>query len=206
MSALIQGIGIGLLLSILVGPIIFLLIQTGIERGFRAGIAAASGIWISDLIYMLLVLLSLDAIRRVTQTENFELYLGTFGGILLILFGLGMILSKPKASFKTKTSSRSYLGLFIKGFSINTFNPFTIFFWISIISTTVVKNDWTSADTYAFLGGIILTIMATDSGKVIAAKYVRKWLTPHHIVLARRVSGSALLIFGVVLIGRVVFT
>ena len=52
MDALGSGILLGLTLSILTGPILFTIIQTSIEEGFRAGITVASGIWISDLLFI----------------------------------------------------------------------------------------------------------------------------------------------------------
>lgn len=42
MTTLLEGVKIGLLLSILAGPLLFALLQAGIERGARGGLASHS--------------------------------------------------------------------------------------------------------------------------------------------------------------------
>ena len=53
---IIEGVFLGLGLCFLLGPIFIVLIQASIERGARAGLIAASGIWLSDILIVYLVL------------------------------------------------------------------------------------------------------------------------------------------------------
>ena len=87
MDLLIKGIFLGLTLSILVGPIIFALLQTAIERGFRAGMMVGLGVWVSDLMYISIAYFGVSYIVAITEYEGFEEILGTIGGFTLI--GLG---------------------------------------------------------------------------------------------------------------------
>jgi threonine/homoserine/homoserine lactone efflux protein len=50
---ILDGIILGLTLTILLGPIFVALTQTGIQHGIRAGVAVGSGIWISDLLVII---------------------------------------------------------------------------------------------------------------------------------------------------------
>jgi len=72
MHPLLNGLFFGLTLTILLGPIFFALIQTGVERGFRAGVVLGSGIWISDIIFIIAVYLGVSRIVAVTEIEGFE--------------------------------------------------------------------------------------------------------------------------------------
>lgn len=92
---LIKGIFLGLTLSILVRPIIFALLQTAIERGFRAGAMVGFGVWVSDIMYILLAYFGVSYIVTITKYEGFEEILGTIGGLVLIGFGLSTLFSKP---------------------------------------------------------------------------------------------------------------
>lgn len=203
MNPLLNGIYWGLFLTILVGPIIFALIQAGVERGFRAGAMIGLGIWLSDIMYILLAYFGVYYLTKATEWQGFELTLGIAGGITLIILGIVTILGKPPKMDKKERVSGGYLSLWVKGFLINTLNPFTVFFWV-MITTTIVADKY--ADGHGagwFFGGILGTVILTDCLKILMAKGLRRWLNRKHILLVRRISGIALIVFGIVLMVRV---
>ena len=204
MEALLNGIKYGLFLTILVGPLVFALIQTGVERGFRAGTMIGFGIWISDLLFILAVYYGFSHVKTITEWEHFELVVGTIGGLILIITGIFTFVSKTPDITKNKKITGTYLTLWIKGFIINTLNPFTVFFWVLVMTTVVADNSYSPQQSLFYFGGILGTIMLTDSLKVLLAKRLRYYLEIHHLIWVRRVTGVALFIFGVVLIGRVI--
>src|ERR1700686_381443 len=51
-EAVISGIGFGLVLTFLTGPVFFALIKTSIEKGFQAGVALALGVVSSDMVFV----------------------------------------------------------------------------------------------------------------------------------------------------------
>ena len=195
---------LGLLLTIMVGPILFALIQAGIERGFRAGAMIGLGIWISDLIFILFAYFGISYLLNILEWNGFELTLGIAGGFVLIITGILTILRKPPEIGKPAGISESYFALWMKGFLINTINPFTVFFWATVMTTIVAKDNLDGQSATFFFGGILGTIIITDSLKVILAKAIRRWLKPKHILWTRRISGIALIVFGVVLMIRVI--
>ena len=209
MHPFINGLFFGLTLTVLLGPIFFALIQAGLERGFRAGLAMGIGIWVSDILFIVAVYKGVSHIVAITQIEGFELWVGIAGGIILLLIGLLTLLSKPpkmeiiKQSKKKQTAS--YLVLWVKGFLINTINPFTFFFWISVMTAVVLKNEYSFQESGQFFTGIILVIVFTDLLKVYLAKFISSKLKPIHILWMRRVSGGALVAFGIILIVRVLW-
>lgn len=130
MQLIFKGIQAGLVLALLLGPIFFALIQTGVERGIRAGVVLGLGVWVSDFIYIASVYAGLNYITQWTQSERFMLCLGIAGGIILISIGIGTLLSKPPdwGQKMIVSTQASYLSLWVKGFLVNTINPFTVFF------------------------------------------------------------------------------
>ncbi|MEM8906244.1 MAG: LysE family transporter [Bacteroidota bacterium] len=208
MHPFIEGLYFGLILCFLLGPIFFALLQAGIEQGLRAGLMVGLGVWVSDFLFIVAVYWGVSYIIAITEWEGFELTLGLIGGIILILFGLGTILSPPPNIQTTSSASKtslSYIALWIKGFLINTINPFTFFFWISVMSAVVVKDGLQSDDAFSFFVGILLMIVLTDVLKVYLAKRIRQHLRQIHVLWIRRFTGVALLVFGLVLIVRVVW-
>lgn len=204
--ALLKGIVLGLSLSILVGPLVFALIQSTLERGLTAGLMVGLGIWISDLLFITVSWWGVNWVIRVSSWPGFETSLSIAGGIILLGIGAGLIF-RPAGSHDRKTVllglRSSLFGEVLKGFLVNTVNPFTIFFWISVMTVMVRENELDQAGTGLFVGGIMGTIVLTDSLKVLFARKVRHWLSPRHIFLFRRISGLILTGFGLFLLFRV---
>lgn len=208
MNLIFDGIKLGLILAILVGPIFFALIQAGVEQGIRAGTMVGLGIWISDLIFIFSAYFGVSYITRLAEGPAFALYLGIAGSITLTFFGLGALVTAPKIGanpYWTKTTFRSssYFSLWIKGFLINTINPFTFFFWIGVTTTMAVDGGLDIGEATLFFGAIFGTIVLTDFSKVVLAKRIRQVLQPVHLLWLRRISGGALIVFAVVLLVRV---
>lgn len=207
MDMLLGGIKVGLILSFMIGPIFFALVQTSVEEGFRAGAMVALGIWVSDTSYVLAVYYGVSYLAEVIKAPSFSLILGIGGSIILACFGLASLLTIPKGlltnTMPTYQRSSSYLSLFTKGFLINSVNPFTVFFWTSVMSSVVIKDGFDGIQASWFFGGILGTIVVTDLLKVVLAKKIRYSLRPIHLLWFRRISGSALIVFGVVLLIRV---
>ncbi len=207
MDMLFGGIKVGLILSFMIGPIFFALVQTSVEEGFRAGAMVALGIWVSDTSFVLAVYYGVSYLAEIVKAPSFSLILGIAGSILLACFGLATLLTIPKGLLSNTLPeykrSSSYLSLFIKGFLINTINPFTVFFWTSLMGTVVVKDGFDGQQASWFFGAVLGTIVTTDLLKVILAKKIRYSLRPVHLLWLRRISGGALIVFGVVLLFRV---
>ncbi|HFA50344.1 MAG TPA: LysE family translocator [Bacteroidetes bacterium] len=206
MELLWDGIKFGLALSILVGPLLFALIQTSIEEGFRAGWMLGLGIWVSDLLFVAVTYFAISLVAAITKWDGLEMTLGIVGGIILILFGTGSLLSRPPAIKNMKNKAirhHSYLSLWLKGFLLNTLNPFTFFFWIGVSGLVFTNQEPTDADALYFYGGLIGTLVVTDSTKAALAKAIRRWLKPHYILWLRRIVGAVFIVFGIVLLVRV---
>jgi threonine/homoserine/homoserine lactone efflux protein len=207
MDLLLQGIGLGLALSLLAGPILFTLIQTSLDQGVRSGLTVASGIWISDILYITTIFLAFSFLDRIAKMPDFEFFFGLIGGVILIAIGIGMIMStvveEKIKEVKSTTRAKSALKNWMKGFLINTVNPFTVFFWIGIVSTTLGVSEFTFAQIAPFFLGLMITVMVGDIVKVFLASRIRKVLTKRTILVLRKISGSALILFGVILIARV---
>ena len=95
MHPFLNGVFFGLALAVLLGPIFFALIQAGLERGFRAGLAIGIGIWVSDFLFIFAVYHSVSRIVAITEIDGFELWTGVAGGIILMAICTMTLLSPP---------------------------------------------------------------------------------------------------------------
>jgi threonine/homoserine/homoserine lactone efflux protein len=205
MELLWDGIKFGVALSILVGPLLFALVQTSIEEGFRAGLMVALGIWTSDFMFVMATYSGISYIARLTSWSGFEFTLGIIGGLILFIFGMVALVLKPpamKTHQKKAVRHTSFIALWFRGFIINTFNPFTLFFWLGISSMLFTKKELLPSEARLFYSGMLGVVFLTDIAKIALAKAIRRWLKPEFILWSRRVAGVVLCVFGVALILR----
>lgn len=204
-----QGVIWGISLSFMVGPLLFSIIEAGIVHGFRAGLAVALGIWVSDILYVGLVVSGMDALAQMTALPGFKMWSGVAGACLLLAFGIGTWLKAGKKMKRIETDladpgkSYSLPSYVLRGFLLNTVNPFTVFFWLSIAGAVIIPNGWDSAETLVFFAGMLGTLVVTDTLKAYGAREIRRFLTPQHTFWVQRGIGALLLIFGLVLLLRV---
>jgi len=142
MQYIIDGIYLGLALAILLGPIFIVLMQSTLEHGTKAGLTAASGIWVSDIIIVSLTLMFIKRIDSIVQHPSFIFWMGLIGGIVLIGVGVANVIKKSHLDLDTRqVTSSSWVGFWTKGFLVNTVNPFTFIFWLSTITSYVANTE-----------------------------------------------------------------
>lgn len=206
MHALYEGIILGLSLAFIFGfgPAFFALVQTALHRGFWAGVLLAFGIFLNDLIIVVLGLLG--SVNVIKGSENYQL-MGIIGGILLIIFGIVTITRKrlntsPEENNNGDPHSLVYVG---KGFVLNLLNPFVWIFWLTVIVSATASYK---ADTFSlmlFFSGTLGVVLITDILKVFMASKLSAFVTDKFLILVNKLAGVALVLFGLFLVLRGVF-
>lgn len=199
-QALLEGISMGLLLSAMIGPVFFTLIQSSLEKGFRYAAMVALGIQTSDALY---VLLTFFGVKFLAEATYFESVLGYVGGAILIGFGISYLVkrqpAKPEAKVEEVRRAKKR-SAFLKGFSINGINPFVLLFWISIASLVHLKSEFDKTDIWSYYLGILLTVFAIDLLKAYIAKKLAQFVTPKFMFWLNKAVGVAMIGFGIRLI------
>lgn len=195
----------GFALALSVGPIIFIIIKHSLNNGHKAGFSFVFGVWVSDI---LLVVLSNTLSAAVSLLDTHEKIVGTLGGLFLLSMGVYFAFfkkikmqdpEKADARFRKRDMAR----LFASGFAINTLNPSVIFFWL--VNATLVAGNHTIRERIIIFSLCLLINMSADVGKVMMAGKLRNKLNYHTLKVVNKISGSLLILFGVVLACDVLF-
>jgi threonine/homoserine/homoserine lactone efflux protein len=210
MQFFLQAIGIGFLLSVMVGPVFFVLLETSITKGIRAALALDIGVFISDVLYIMFALSFVDQITSINSGEN-KLIFGFIGGSIFIIYGTFYFFKKSKmvdltleaenTSKEVAAAPKDYLLLGLKGFILNIANPAVIFYWLSILSLAAqsVPDNTKNPNTWIllFLSILLGTYFGFDILKVFAAKRLRTLVNQNLLNALNILIGLIFLLTGI---------
>lgn len=205
-EAVIKGFGLGLILALSVGPVIFTILKQSLNNGHRGGFSFVAGVWLSDVF---LVVLSNTFTELVNQLLEFKGLIGYIGSAFLIALGIYYAFFKKvklnidDAGNLIKFSRSDFARVFLSGFFINTLNPSVMAFWlINATAFAPTHTLWQRVIIFSVCLG--LNIIA-DVIKVLMAGKIRQKLTPHNISIINKISGTILVVFGLALLYGVIF-
>jgi len=204
LTIIIKGIGLGMALAFLLGPVFFLLLQTSIKKGWLPAVFTALGVSVSDAVY---VILTYAGLAQYSGNLYLIKIMGTLGGLLLIGFGLYSLFKKVQVVMTQDLalSRKDRLKYFLKGFTVNFINPAVLFFWIGAVSMTSLELKYNTQDVAIFFGSTVATVFVTDLVKIYLADKLSLWLNDRILLWLNRISGIALLLFGMKLLLEKVF-
>ena len=203
----IKGIVTGFILSIMIGPVFFVLLETSIRKGARAALALDLGVLLSDLVYILIAYVFYSEVAALNSGEKSGL-LKIIGGSLFMLFAFITFFKKVKeikvdAVGKIVQKPSDYVMLSLKGFLLNLANPMVIFYWFSVM-TLAEKNtnapDNQEGSIFFFILVLLITFFSFDLLKIFGAKKLRPLVTHKVLVTLNRLIGIVFFGFGIFLI------
>ena len=205
-EAVLKGLALGFILALSVGPIIFTIIKQSLNNGHRGGLCFVAGVWLSDII---LVLLSNKFTELVAELLEYKKAIAYSGSAFLTAMGVFFVFFK-KVHLNTDAAGntlpfrkRDIAKIFASGFLINTLNPGVILFWLG--NATVLSLTHTLKQRIVIFLVCLLVNMAADVGKVMMAGKLRKRLTLHNLSIINKISGTILIGFGLALLWGVIF-
>ncbi|MCO5724192.1 LysE family translocator [Robiginitalea marina] len=193
------AIPLGFLLSFMVGPVFFVLLETSATKGFRAGLVLDLGVILADIFFLIIAYFS--SYQLLENLSN-QPGLYVFGGVILLVYGLTTIF---RSDFKEKkprivTRGSDYLGLFVKGFLLNFINIGVLVFWLGVIIIVGPSLENEPNRLITFFSAMLGAYLATDIVKILLAKQLKRKLTRKRIYQIKKVLGIILALCGVVLI------
>ena len=191
LELILKAIGLGLLLSIFVGPVFFLLLEASTRFGAKEACQVVAGALLSDVIYILLTYIFID---KLLSFELHEHILKIAGGIIFLIIGIIYFVKKPEVKTRDEKHSPNF---FLKSFLINSLNPSVFFFWFGAISYGITSFTFLSPFYVLlyFLIALLITLLV-DGLKIYFALYIAKIINPRLLVRINKVIGLALFIVG----------
>ncbi|WP_370390302.1 LysE family translocator [uncultured Winogradskyella sp.] len=205
---ILTAIPFGIILAFTIGPVFFVLLETGATKGFKSAVIFDLGVIFADIIFILLAFYSTNKlIDKIKDDPNFLI----FGGVLLVVYGVISFIKTSKSfrsivrdHHRVKLPKKHYGKLFVKGFLLNFINIGVLLGWLGFI---VIGTSLTSSEngTLIFIGTMLVTYFVTDLIKIAAAKRLKSKLTPRRIFKTKKIIALVILGFGILLLSQGLF-
>jgi threonine/homoserine/homoserine lactone efflux protein len=204
-EAITTGVLLGCVLSLLIGPVFFMLLNTSIRKGFVPAAYLAVGVMLSDAFLVMIAYFGSTTLKLLQNHQN---WVGLAGGIVLMIFGMVNILKKPVVvaqDLELPDDSKSLLIDTGKGFMMNILNPFVLLFWLGVSGTVATKEHASLSYSLFFFGSALVTILTTDLLKAWLASSLKNIIRPNFLLWLNRISGAGLIIYGCIMLVRLFY-
>ena len=204
LSLIYQAIVIILLLTFSFGPAFFALINTGIKFGYKTGSFLAAGVVLSDFFLCLLVCVLVHfGMANLLHSEKAQTFFAIIGGIILIVFGAFFFKKIPVKTddvIDIENQLPSPKLMLLKGFFLNLFNPTVWLLWLANVTAISKTLDYSMFKMVVFFSIVLGAVLFVELFKVKLAGKIKNYLTNKIMTIVNYITGSALNIFGLILI------
>lgn len=202
---ILTAIPLGILLSFLIGPVFFVLLETSVTKGFRAALVFDLGVILADIIF---ILVAYGSSYRLILSIKDDPLVFIIGGLLMSGYGLFSFIQLRKEGRKqqedvtTEIIKKNYGNLFIKGFLLNFINVGVLLFWFLVLISVGPKLEMDISRITTFFGAVIGAYLIVDIAKILAAKQLKNKLTGKNILKVKKVVSILLIVFGFIIMSQ----
>ena len=203
-----NGIVFGIIISFMLGPAFFILLETSIKKGFKAAVFLDLGILLSDAIYLLAAFFFSYKINIWLTTNSFVKYIA---GSVFITLGITFIYKNLLQIKKTNVAARDVkeieavktniiiypFQLIIKGLGLNAINPGVLIFWIAASTYATKELNLGDLQLISFFGITLLTMFMVDILKIYFSSRLKEKLNNKVLSIIGMLIGCLMVFFGV---------
>ena len=207
MAIIQNGIVFGIIISFMLGPAFFILLETSIKKGFKAAIFLDLGILLSDAIYLLAAFFVAEKINIWLTTNSFVKYIA---GSVFITLGITFVYKNLIQIKKTNVAARDVkeieavktniiiypFQLIIKGLGLNAINPGVLIFWIAASTYATKELNLGDLQLISFFGITLLTMFMIDILKIYFSSRLKKKLNNKVLSIIGMLIGCLMVFFG----------
>jgi threonine/homoserine/homoserine lactone efflux protein len=190
----LRALVIGFTIAATVGPISLLTIRRTIEHGWIYGLASGLGVATADATYAAIAAFGLTAITSLLVSGRVAL--GLVGGLIIIAIGLQTMLSRPGEIARDRERP-GLVGACLSIYGLTMTNPLTILVFAGVFAGLgfgigASLADATEITIAVWIGSAIWWLLLTG-----VVGWLRDRLSPTAYLWINRISGAALVTFGV---------
>jgi threonine/homoserine/homoserine lactone efflux protein len=195
-STVLEGLLFGFVLSINIGPVFFLLIETSIKHGVKNAFIMNAGVITSDVLWIFLLYMGVDNYLESFFHSSSSQFIG---GIIFIIFGIGGLFFVKNGN-KVQTLGRQRGLLYTKGFVLNMLNPSVAIFWLATIAFMIKSLNNDRTQLMFFFLSVFCIVIFIDAFKFIMARKLKKFFNERRQNRLSKITNIIMVMFGMYLI------
>jgi threonine/homoserine/homoserine lactone efflux protein len=196
---LLEGIAVGFVGAMPIGPIGILCIRRALTFGRKQGIITGLGGATADIVYVTIALFGVKLIADFVALEQYSIRL--CGGIAVLVIGIFVMRSRPTSRLITNNMFE-HTRLFASTFLLALTNPVPLLGFAAMLSAIGIKH--VAEDSLArilFVAGVFFGSLIWFSMLANVANAMRHTMTDQKISIINKVAGLILIVLGLVAAG-----
>lgn len=193
LSLYLRGFIIGISIAAPVGPIGVLCIRRTLSHGKLAGFLSGMGAATADMVYGAIAAFGLTVISNLLVNNAFWLHI--IGGCFLLYLGVKTFLEKP-ADHAAQANQSGYFSAYLSTFFLTITNPITILSFAVIFAGTMSSGTSTGSPL-VLVAGVFTGSATWWLALSFGVGLMRDRLTANHMAWINRISGTIIVIFGI---------
>ena len=193
----VRGLVIGFTVAAAVGPISLLTMRRTLAHGQVHGIVSGLGVATADATYAAIAAFGLTALTELLVSGR--VVLGVVGGLIIAVLGIRTMRSEP-GEVARDTAPPGLPGAFASIYALTMTNPMTILSFAALFAGLGLVVGSSFADAAV----LVLTVWAGSALWWLVLTSIVAWarerLSTRVLLWINRISGAALVVFGVVAI------
>jgi threonine/homoserine/homoserine lactone efflux protein len=192
-SLFIRGFIIGISIAAPVGPIGILCIRRTLSDGKLAGFLSGLGAATADMIYGAIAAFGLTVIMKLLIDQAY--WLGLLGGVFMLYLGARTFFSRP-ADQPAQLDNRGLVGAYFSILFLTLTNPMTIISFIGIFAGAMPRG--THDSPFVLVAGIFAGSAFWWLALSFGVGMMQDRMKPDRMLWLNRLSGTVIMIFGVI--------
>lgn len=194
--SIVKGFRFGLLLQLAVGPICLFIFQAAASTGVLSAMYGVAGVAVIDALYILAAIVGLGAVFD--RYKKSKQLMGIFGGGLLVVFGLQMVLSLIDISILPdlqlfNVGQGHHVGIQVMLLTLS--NPLTILFWAGVFSSKLSEIE--KSETYLYGFGAVLSTIVFLTIVAFIGHFIGVFINELWLNALNGLVGLVLIVFGI---------
>jgi threonine/homoserine/homoserine lactone efflux protein len=191
---LLRGLIAGFIIAAPVGPVNILCISRTITKGRWAGLISGAGAAAADAFYGSIAGFGISLVIQFLIRE--QLWIRLFGGILLLLIGIGYYFKQPRKLSENKPDESGHSD-FVSTFFLTLTNPTTILSFLAILAGLGMSEARANWLTLMLVVGIFAGSLVWWIILVAAVDRLRDRFNDRSMLWMNRIAGVAIGGFGI---------
>lgn len=200
---LLQGLLIGFLASVPLGPIGVICIQRTLNGTQKSGFISGLGAATADTVFATLAVFSLSFMTEFMDAHKH--WFTAIGGILVILLGFSIFYKRVKRPSQRRQSGSSFLSDYLSILFLTLTNPAYILVFITLFAALGISSEGNhTAVNLLLIAGVLVGAACWWLILTYVVNKLRKRFRLRHLWWINKITGAVIVLFGVLLVLSIV--